>query len=72
MLMTVMGMAMMGDKNLFGVDRNSYSDKPQPTPKINKSVQKELHLFNIGGCEVMAYSRKDAIKRLEHGRKQSK
>lgn len=31
-----------------------------PTPK------RELKEFNIKGCKIMAYSRKDAIKRLKH------
>ena len=28
--------------------------------------EKELHKFIIKECEIMAYSRKDAIKRLKH------
>lgn len=29
-------------------------------------VPKEMHEFSIGGEKILAYSRKDAIKRLKH------
>lgn len=32
-------------------------------------VVREMREFVVGGRKVMAYSRKDAIKRLNHGRK---
>lgn len=35
-------------------------------------VPKEMHEFSIGGEKVLAYSRKDAIKRLKHRRGKEK
>ena len=36
------------------------------TPVKMKPIYRELHEFNINGEKIVAYSRKDAIKRLKH------
>lgn len=36
-----------------------------------KAVRRDLREFTVGGEKVMAYSKKDAIKRLKHGHKRT-
>lgn len=36
------------------------------TARVIPTPEKELREFNIKGCKIMAYSRKDAIIRLKH------
>ena len=49
--------------------RNSGSGRPRIVLSSGSVVPKEMHEFSIGGEKIMAYSRKDAIKRLKHRRK---
>lgn len=42
-------------------------DKPYFNPNYRRpSENKELREFNVKGKKIMAYSKKDAIKRLKH------
>ena len=42
-------------------------DKPYFNPNYRRpSEKKELREFNVKGKKIMAYSKKDAIKRLKH------
>ena len=49
--------------------RNSGSGRPRIVLSSGSVVPKEMHEFSIGGEKILAYSRKDAIKRLKHRRK---
>lgn len=49
--------------------RNSGSGIPRIVLSSGSVVPKEMHEFSIGGEKIIAYSRKDAIKRLKHRRK---
>lgn len=49
--------------------RNNGSDRPRIVLSSGSIVPKELREFSIGGERILAYSRKDAIKRLKHRRK---
>ena len=48
---------------------NSGSGRPRIVLSSGSVVPKEMHEFSIGGEKILAYSRKDAIKRLKHRRK---
>ena len=60
-------MAMRGARQAAA--RNSGSGRPRIVLSSGSVVPKELHEFSIGGERILAYSRKDAIKRLKHRRK---
>lgn len=46
--------------------RNNGSERPRIVLSSGSVVHKEMHEFSIGGEKILAYSRKDAIKRLKH------
>lgn len=50
-------------------ERNNGSERPRIVLSSGSVVPKEMHEFYIGGERILAYSRKDAIKRLKHRRK---
>ena len=46
--------------------RNSGSGRPRIVLSSGSVMPRDMHEFSIGGEKVLAYSRKDAIKRLKH------
>lgn len=50
------------------VVRNNGGGRQRIVLSSGSVVPKEMHEFSIGGEKVLAYSRKDAIKRLKHRR----
>lgn len=60
-------MGAMADENLYG--RCTYTRGCRFNPDYRVTApKKELREFDINGNKIMAYSRKDAIKRLKHKR----
>lgn len=62
--LTALSMCMAGESSLYSVP-NKAGMKFNPDYKIN-TPKKELKEFTIKGHKVMAYSKKDAIKRMKH------
>lgn len=54
------------------VVRNNGGGRQRIVLPSGSVVPKEMHEFSIGGEKVLAYSRKDAIKRLKHRRGKEK
>lgn len=46
--------------------RNNRGGRQRIVFSSGSVVPKEMHEFSIGGEKILAYSRKDAIKRLKH------
>lgn len=62
--LVALSMSMASERNLYGVP-NKAEMKFNPDYKIN-TPKKELKEFTIKGHKIMAYSKKDAIKRMKH------
>lgn len=52
----------------FGTEKRKVEMRFNPDYRRPKEIR-ELREFTVGGKKVMAYSKKDAIKRLKHGKK---
>lgn len=57
-------MCVVGERSLYSAS-NKAGMKFNPEYKVD-SPKKELREFTIKGHKVMAYSKKDAIKRMKH------
>ena len=53
-------------EELFGVKPRCHSEKEVQPRRICEVRQKQLHEFTIKGENIIATSRKDAIKRYNH------
>lgn len=62
--LVALSMSMAKESNLYGTP-NKAGMRFNPDYKVNTS-KKELKEFTIKGHKVMAYSKKDAIKRMKH------
>lgn len=62
--LAALSMSMARESNLYGVP-NKAGMKFNPDYKVD-IPKKELKEFTIKGYKVMAYSKKDAIKRMKH------
>lgn len=65
-LLAACAMAAMCEENLFAA--SDYAFKARKTVTNGKAIKpqfKQLHEFKIKGHTIMAYSRKDAIKKLK-------
>lgn len=69
-------LAALAMANAMALDEDIYSSRKPSNEGTNlnpnyrhQSIPKELRKFKIKGEDVMAYSRKDAIKRLKHKKK---
>lgn len=76
-LTLALAMAAMSGSPVYGASRRSRvmsdeykRERAKKLAAINGSVTKELHEFTVEGKKVMAYSKKDALKRF--GTKKSK
>ena len=64
LLLTAAMYAVVQEDNLYSINRKEGLTF-NPDYKVKTSV-KELREFTIKGTMIMAYSKKDAIKRLKH------
>ncbi len=80
-MMAAMIMAAAEGKQCYGdVYRSNERQKAEKNFRLacmaqtirRKEESKELRTFNIGGEEIEAYSRKDALQRLKHRTKEGK
>lgn len=62
--LTALSMCIANKSNLYGAP-NKAGMRFNPDYKVN-TPKKELKEFTIKGHKVMAYSKKDAIKRMKH------
>ena len=62
--LAALSMSMTKESNLYGTP-NKTGMRFNPDYKVN-TPKKELKEFTIKGHKVMAYSKKDAIKRMKH------
>lgn len=62
--LAALSMSMTKESNLYGAP-NKAGMRFNPDYKVN-TPKKELKEFTIKGHKVMAYSKKDAIKRMKH------
>lgn len=62
--LVALSMCVARESNLYGVP-NKGGMKFNPDYKVD-TPKKELKEFTIKGHKVMAYSKKDAIKRMKH------
>ena len=62
--LAALSMSMASERNLYGVP-NKAGMKFNPDYKVN-TPKRDLKEFTIKGHKVMAYSKKDAIKRMKH------
>lgn len=74
-VITMLAMAMEGEGGHLPVngykrnENNKYGLAFHNKDYREKAVRRDLREFVIGGEKVMAYSKKDAIKRLKHAKK---
>ena len=67
--LTMLSMAMAANGgNIYGIPRGKRVDRNNYRADI-KEDNRELREYIIKGQKVMAYSKKDAIKRLNHKKK---
>lgn len=62
--LATLSMCVASESNLYGVP-NKTGMKFNPDYKVD-TPKKELRGFTIKGHKVMAYSKKDAIKKMKH------
>ena len=62
--LAALSMCVASERDLYGAP-NKAGMKFNPDYKVD-SPKKELREFTIKGHKVMAYSKKDAIKRMKH------
>jgi hypothetical protein len=65
MVLTMLSMAYSNGGGIYGIPRGKRVDRNNYRANI-KEDNKELREYTIKGQKVMAYSKKDAIKRLNH------
>jgi hypothetical protein len=65
MALTMLSMAYSNGGGIYGIPRGKRADRNNYRANI-KEDNKELREYIIKGQKVMAYSKKDAIKRLNH------
>ena len=65
MALTMLSMAYSNGGGIYGIPRGKRVDRNNYRANI-KEDNKELREYIIKGQKVMAYSKKDAIKRLNH------
>ena len=65
MALTMLSMAHSNGGGIYGIPRVKKVDRNNYRANI-KEDNKELREYTIKGQKVMAYSKKDAIKRLNH------
>lgn len=63
--LTMLSMAYSNGGGIYGIPRGKRVDRTNYKANIKKD-NKELREYIIKGQKVMAYSKKDAIKRLNH------
>lgn len=68
MALTMLSMAYSNGGGIYGIPRGKRVDTTNYKANIQKD-NKELREYTIKGQKVMAYSKKDAIKRLKHKKK---
>lgn len=75
--MAILAMAAEGESAYLPVEEykrnenNKYNLAFHNKNYREKSVRRDLREFVIGSERIMAYSKKDAIKRLKHGHKRT-
>ena len=65
MALTMLSIAYSNGGGIYGIPRGKRVDTTNYKANIQKD-NKELREYTIKGQKVMAYSKKDAIKRLKH------
>lgn len=65
LLLCTLGMVAIAEnhKDFYGVPKQTPKYNPEYKPKVQ---YRELKEFTIKGKKIMAYSRKDAIKKFNH------